>query len=213
MSIMDYGAILRVNGKFVNKNEDLFMEKSDTGYVCEKALHDDGKYYDIDGDYFVYAGDEDLLFCFYKGMAKAVSHNKVIWTGWNFPFKSETFYINDNVKITVKRLDSKYYVDYIPHIDQNDYEYMVYKRGKRRADIWRNRFYKNIHMVLSGRCGSYTRRSYRFLAEWEHNGKSYEVIFGSGIDPDEQVWENIKNTSYNFSKTEIEIIDSWFNED
>ena len=34
MAMIDYGAMLRVDGKFINKNCDLFMEQSDTGYVA-----------------------------------------------------------------------------------------------------------------------------------------------------------------------------------
>ena len=37
MSMIDYGALLKVDNIFVNKNKDLFMKCSDTGYMCEYA--------------------------------------------------------------------------------------------------------------------------------------------------------------------------------
>ena len=72
MSAIDYGALLRVNGKFINKNDDLFSYCSDTGYVCDKATYYsdyEKKEIEIDimGNYYVYAGDENFLLCFYKG--------------------------------------------------------------------------------------------------------------------------------------------------
>ena len=47
MSMIDYGALLRVDGKFINKNCGLFMNASNTGYVCKRAINNDGKEYVI----------------------------------------------------------------------------------------------------------------------------------------------------------------------
>ena len=67
-------------------------------------------------------------------------------------------------------------------------------------------------MTLRGHGGNASNdRPYRFIAEWDYNGHHYEVIFGYGIDNDEEVWNKIKNDSYGFRQDEIAIIDSWFN--
>ena len=54
MALIDWGSLLRVNGKFINKNKDLFMNCSDTGYVCKQAEYPDGTVVYIDGNNFVY---------------------------------------------------------------------------------------------------------------------------------------------------------------
>lgn len=51
------------------------------------------------------------------------------------------------------------------------------------------------------------------MATWEYKGKKYEVIFGEGIDPNEDVWNNIKYDRYGFTDAERQIIDRWFEED
>lgn len=161
MALIDYGAILRVNGKFINKNCDLFMHSSDTGYVCEQALHPNGEMIDIDKEFYVYAGDENFMLCFYKGLFYVISHNKIILAKWNILFMSETFYFDGLPSVNVERLDNK---------------------------------------------------TQRWLATWIHNGNKYEVIFGYGIDPDEEVWNRIKFDGYKFTDIEREIIDEWFKE-
>lgn len=50
----------------------------------------------------------------------------------------------------------------------------------------------------------------RWKATWDYNEKHYEVIFGFGIDNDEEVWNDIKHGYFDFSETEIKIIDEWF---
>ena len=99
MAILEYGALLKINGKFINKNMDLFMDCSDTGYICEKAT-----YYDknikkdrevfIDGMFYVYAGDENFMLCFSKAGFSVISHNKIIGSVVFSQFLSETFYFD-----------------------------------------------------------------------------------------------------------------------
>lgn len=89
MAMIDYGAVLKVNGTIVNSNE-MFMETSDTGYMIDVAVDKDGYDYDIDGNYFVSAGDEDLMICFYKTTALIISNKTVIktysWKDAAFPY-------------------------------------------------------------------------------------------------------------------------------
>ncbi len=108
MAMIDYGALLRKNGKFINKNNDLFMESSDTGYICKDAVDEHGYKYDIDGNYFVYAGDENFMVVFYKTTYKVISDGKILYSGWNMPFNSEVHYFEGLPALKVSRL-SKYY--------------------------------------------------------------------------------------------------------
>ena len=44
------------------------MNKSDTGYICEKAKDDQGDWHSVQGNYFVYAGDEVVYYNQYSNM-------------------------------------------------------------------------------------------------------------------------------------------------
>ena len=58
MASVDYGAILRKNGIFVNKDKGLFMNmKEAVGYSLEKIERGNEDTIQIEGDFFVYAGD------------------------------------------------------------------------------------------------------------------------------------------------------------
>ena len=223
MAMIDYGAMLRVNGKFINKNQGMFMQSSDTEYVCEKAIEKDGREIDVNGNYFVYAGDENFLIVFYKGCYKVISKGKVILSEWNMPFSSQTYLLDNLPALKISRLSTRFDVDKLESegswknyvienwVDANGDEPLSeleggrreYKKFLKRA---KRRFYFNKH---NKGC---KYRPFRFLAEWEYDGRKYEVIFGYGIEPNEDVWDKIKNgdNGYGFRKEEIEIIDNWF---
>lgn len=218
MAMIDYGALLRVDGKFINKNKDMFMESSDTGYVCETAISPSGQEYDIDGNYFVYAGDKKFLVVFYKGMFKVISNEKIILSKWSIPFNSETFFFDGLPNLKVSRL-SKYY-EYVKDESWGTWQDFVREgwigaTGNEKLSELDGGFkaYKRFkkHLKAVARSNGYRTRPDRFIAEWNYNGHNYEVIFGYGIEPDEEVWNRIKNGSYGFRQDEIEIIDSWFN--
>lgn len=204
------------------------MHGTETGYICEKAIQVyEGKEYelDIDGNYYVYAGDENFMLCFYKSTLQVIHNNNVLYSRWNFPFISETFYVN-GISIKVEHLDKNLY--YFPiesmgtwknYVKENWFNatgnekigelYNGYKRYK-----W---FFKALKRNARWRRNpeKYDKyRTNRWLATWEYNGNKYEVIFGYGIDPDEETWERIKfddeNGGYGFTDIEREIIDSWF---
>ena len=223
MAMVNYGALLRVDGKLINKNQDMFMTTSDTGYVAKNILDDDGEAKDIDGNFFAYAGDEHFCIAFYKGLYKVISDGKVIYTNWGMPFNSETHLFPNLPTLKVSRL-SKYYEvekmdswgnwkDYVREHweDTTGDEPLSELAGGTKAY---KRFRKHAKRVnyVNTHGGLYKSRPYRFLAEWDYNGHHYEVIFGYGIDNDETVWNEIKHRAYSFRPEEIKLIDSWFNE-
>lgn len=222
MAFVDYGALLRVDGKFINKNVDMFMNASDTGYVCKKAIDKNGEEYDINGNYFVYAGDKHFLVAFYKGMYKVISDEKVVFTNWNMPFNSETHYFDNLPDLKVSRLSTYYETKSLESWGTwEDYvkEFWVDATGKEKLSELKDgakyykKFKKHAKQVayVNKHGGMFKTRPYRFLAEWNYNGHHYEVIFGYGIDNDETVWNNIKNDgNYGFRKEEIKKIDEWF---
>lgn len=221
MAMLDYGAMLRVDGKFINKNCDLFMKASDTGYVAKDIIDTDGKVRDIDGNYFVYAGDEHFCVAFYKGVYKVISDGKVIYAAWCMPFNSETHFFPNLPDLKVSRL-SKYFEE-VPLESWGTWEDYVKENwinatGKEKLSELRHgakeykRFIKHAKRVayVNKHGGCYKTRPYRFLAEWDYNGHHYECIFGYGIDPNEETWNSIKNDRYDFRQDEINIIDKWF---
>lgn len=86
MAFLDYGAILKVNGKIKNLNQSLFMEmKEAVGFEIKSIPYQyewDGKIHDsehhIEGNYFVYFGDEEVLFCVYKNVLQVVVNKQVV---------------------------------------------------------------------------------------------------------------------------------------
>ena len=75
----------------------------------------------------------------------------------------------------------------------------------------KNNWHRHISRVARYNKNPYKSRNYRFVVNWENKGVKYECIYGYGVDPDKDVWNDIKDISYNFSKIEKEIIDTWFN--
>lgn len=221
MAAIDYGALLRVNGEFINKNKSLFMDASNTGYVLDRARYANtsiyGKDVDIHGNFYVYAGDENLLLTFYKGFFYVISDGLILTAVSNVPFISEIIYIN-GVQIKVSHLEPELQIDEGEDIGTwkdyvrehwggatGDEKLSQLENGSKRYKI----FLKKLKRKASGR-DVYKDRMQRWIAEWEHNGDKYEVIFGYGIDPCEDVWNDIKYNSYGFTEREIKIIDNWF---
>ena len=207
MALIDYGALLKVNGKFINKNSDLFMSCSDTGYVCKDVEYLDGAKGYIDGNYFVYAGDENFLIAFYKGIFCVVHNNKIIYSDCNSTFISETLYFEGLPTLKIEHLDKELINEYPDPPDEYDIEWYYERYGKKKSQLKLYRLAKSRNRI------AYKVRTFRWLATWEYKGKKYEVIFGEGIDTNENVWNDIKYDHYGFTDVEREIINSWFEED
>ncbi len=211
MAMIDYGAILRVDGKFVNKNKGLFMEVSDTGYEPPEKVYDP-KYnntFSIKGNYFVYAGDENFLVCFYKCYLCAVNKNKIIFDYWGDDFSHQFILPNEKI-IKVEHLDNMRYKE-SPFFDDDILDIASeYRKNNKTRQL------KRLHRILKSRHryskNPYKYKTNRYIATWEHNGHNYECIFGYGIDPNEEVWEDIKDEHYDFTDIERNIIDMWFKE-
>ena len=227
MGMIDYGALLRVtdfngNKRFINKDIDLFMEASDTGYICEKAV---GKYgeEDISGNYFVYAGDEHFLLAFYKGMCKVISDGKILLSVYSMPFNSETYFFDNLPNVKISRLSKDYeeekmesgglWRDYVKEnwLNATGNE-KIWELESGKKEFNRRRKYAKRVAFTNKHGGIYKDRPYRFLAEWDYNEHHYEVIFGYGIEPQKEIWNRIKENTYAFREEETKLIDSWFME-
>ena len=200
------------------------MKSSDTGYVCKQAEYSNGTVVDIDGNYFVYAGDENFLIVFYKGIFRIVSNNIIIYTGWRIPFNSETFYLEGLPTLKIEHLDKNTYIEPVESEGTwEDYvrKYWIGANGKEKLSELENGgkrykwFKKNLKRIARERRNPsrwYKYKTDRWLATWEYNGKKYEVIFFFFFDPNEKVWNDIKYDSFGFTDVERKIIDRWFAE-
>ena len=185
------------------------MDCSDTGYVCDKATYFDDESKEIitthiNGNFYVYAGDENFMLCFYKGYFYVIHNNKIICSISNSYFISETIYFDGLPTIKVEHLDKELRNEYPDKLDDWDRAFYYDHFGIKKGQLKINRVLKKYKNVV------WKTRSSRWLATWDYNGNHYEVIFGYGIDPNEDVWNRIKFDSYDFSDIEREIIDSWF---
>ena len=205
MAFIDYGALLKVNGKFINKNEDdIFMKCSDTGYICDKANYTtpDGitKEININGNFYAYAGDENFLLCFYKNYFCVIHNNEIIKIINGTHFISETYYIDNFPTIKIEHLDKNIYYYMSPFYEEmEDPLFKVVEALEDETKI--NKLSKKYGMPY---------RTDRWKVTWNYNNNHYEVIFGYGIDSDEEVWNSIKYDNYDFTDVERNIIDGWF---
>lgn len=211
MSMVDYGALLRVDGKLVNRDGDLFMDMQEAvGFTLDKAQYFyNGKDYEIDisDNFYVYAGKPEFLLTFYKTHFYIISNGKVIKSvSTDGRINEYSFYIN-GVNITVSQLDKKWRNNYYEKFDDYDKERLYYLHGKKRANMIISRQAKKSRRV------SYRYKSCRYITKWEYDGKKYEVLYGYGIEPDFDIWNGVKDRAYDFSDDEKKFIDSWFAED
>lgn len=216
MAFIDYGALLMVDGKFVNKNSELFMKSSDCGYICEYAKQKNGSRLRISGNYFVYAGDKEFMVAVYKRCFVIVSNGMVLKEQWGTRFNSETLIFDGLPNVQVKRLSKEWKYEKVSIGTWKDYvkENWINATGNEKLSELQDGYneYKRFvkRLKRASRYKGVKSRPDRFLIKWEYRGKEYQVIFGHGIDPNEKVWNRIKNESYDFRKDEIELIDKWF---
>lgn len=205
MAFIDYGALLKVNDKFINKNQDLFMKQSSSGDIIGK-IEIDEMTKDVEGNYFAIAGDKNFCLCFYKMHFIVIFNNTVIKTWYNEGFDGESFIIN-GVNISIKMIDPSFDLIHYDRPDEEDIKFIKNSFDKKYANKILKEKYKACNRIAYKE-----KHGQKFIANWEYKGNKYEVIFGYGIDPNEKKYNEIKFDSYNYSEKEIKFIDKWFND-
>lgn len=163
MAMIDYGAIVKKNGVFINKNDGLFMNTDNMDIpemVTDHSQFGHGETDYFNHDYYVFIGDGTI-----DGR----------WIGF---YKTWAACVIDHERVYLIRDDTG-------NIDVLGFE----------------------PITIEELCPR------RFLLKTMFGEDKYEVIYGYGIDPSEEVWNRIKNTSYDFSDKERALIDSWFKGD
>jgi hypothetical protein len=219
MAMIDYGAILRVDGKIVNLDQ-MFMDCADTGYICQQAYDEKHRQtiniqpIGIQHNYFVYAGDENFLLAFYKEWFYVIHQNKIIGFYWHRQFVAESLMFNGLPTVYVEHIDKKLHFPkylYEPAYDSDDVDRWEYYYGERMAKrivrkcvAKRRRNLKNKSLMEYGR---------KLLATWEYNGHKYECIFGYGVDSSQELWFKYDfQKYYDYTEAEFSFIDKWFKE-
>lgn len=157
MAMMDYGAILAINNEIVNEGQFFMDMQYEVGFTIDEIQDEDYGNLIIDGNFFVYFGDRELLFCVYKTMVFILSNEKIVkvinYKQLNGRFVYNTV-IND-VPIFVKRIgkDEKYVIQlkYKGHKYECIYGYGIDSSKK---------VYQNISR--KGQYG-YTKKTIRFI--------------------------------------------------
>jgi hypothetical protein len=201
MAMIDYGAILKKNGKIVNRDEFFMDMETAVGWTdyphvkyedCD-CINEDGysdcencpranreyqakaNYYwlvsdcrdivpnskHMEGNWFAYAGDTELVVGFYKQMVMTwyKGEQKIHWLRWDYAGKYSI-----NIEVGGTKLHFK---------------------------------------ALSEKKNAYYGRFY-------YKGDLYEVVFGYGIDPDQSTWNRVKK-DYCDKKT-IKFVDEFWEE-
>ena len=201
MAMIDYGAILKKNGKIVNRDEFFMDMETAVGWTdyphvkyedcdcidedghsdccnCPRAnrvYYKDLEYYSLkcdcrgiepdsnhmEGNWFVYAGDTELVVGFYKQMVMTwhKGEKKVHWLRWDYAGKYSIYIKVGGTKLHFKALSEN-------------------------KDAYYGRFY--------------------------YKGDLYEVVFGYGIDSTQSTWNRVKKI-YCDKKT-IKFVDKFWEE-
>jgi len=106
MAAIDYGSIVKVNGKMVQTNMFMDMRKS-VGYSIDKTVYN-GVLATIDGNYFSYIGDYGFTVCVYKTCLVFLNGGEIVKVihGTDNDFPYEKFMhkeIINGVFITIKQ--------------------------------------------------------------------------------------------------------------
>lgn len=209
MACIDYGALVIKNGKPVNKNKGMFME-------CPNYFDDIVK-----GNYFAYCGDEEYSLCFYKCYIAETKNGTIVNNFWDFPFKSQTFYRDNGVHLTVRRLDEPIPI-YASHFwDCETWEDYVRENwqgangNEKDCELdngrkWHKRWIKNCKRIGRKKV-LYYDSTLKYSATWEYKGDKWEVIFGYGIEPNEDVFNDITERGlYNYGENSLNYIKEKF---
>lgn len=182
MSFIDYGSVVKKNGKIIQKNFFMNMKES-VGFTINKIkrsyksscncydyesdryiktpTHED-YYIKINNNQFSYFGDKDFLVCVYKNIVRIIDNGRIIfefsdlddWFGYTTNLhKFHKIYTIKGVKLDIKRL---------------------FNNNRYRLRFW-------------------------------YKGDLYECLFGYGVDVNKNLW-------YYSCSSEKEYVKNWFKE-
>lgn len=210
MAFLDYGALLKVDDIFINRNE-FFMKESNTGYIPTEKTSSEYGSKPIKGNFFVFAGDRHFLIAFYKTGFAVFSEGKCIDVNFLLddeedPFPNCQLFSYENLPtVSVELIDKTWYDHYLDIGWESEKECIdFYGEEEGRKE------YARAVAISKESIGKIRRTS--FKATWEYNDHTYECLFGYALDSSDKYYFELvkKDNPYKLSKVEIEALASFF---
>lgn len=168
MSSIDYGSIVKKNGKVIQTEHYQDMMKS-VGFEIEE----------LKDNYFSYIGDEDMLVCVYKGVLTIYTHIP------NIDKKDTIYNLYTHVRYNGKLKDDGY-MDSI-QIKEIGYGFMFDKIRRYKFSI--NNVDFDIRRIDNG---------HRYSLRFWYKGILYECLYGYGVDVYRDMWYGKSKKLNNF---------------
>lgn len=201
MAMIDYGALLKKNGKIVNRNEFFMDMETAVGWTDYPHI----KYEDCD------CIDEDG----YSDCQNCPRANYII-----HKFEEEKDFVSDcrGIKPNSNHMEGNWFA-YAGDTDfvVGFYKYMIMTWYKGEQKIhWFREDYNNrysVYLEVGGtkmKFKALSRYKQAYYGRFHYKGDLYEVVFGYGIDSDQKIWNRVKKT-YCDKKT-IRFVDKFWKE-
>ena len=201
MAMIDYGAILKKNGKIQNRNEFFMDMEAAVGWTdyphikyedcscidkdgysdCQNCPRANREYYE-DFEYY-------SLKCDCRGVKPDSNHMEGNW----FAYAGDTDFVVGFYKQQV----------------------MTWYKGEQKIH-WLRWDYNNrysVYLEVGGtkmKLKALSSHKQAYYGRFRHKGDLYEVVFGYGIDPDQKTWNRVKK-DYCDKKT-IKFVDKFWEE-
>ena len=218
MAMADYGAILKINGKIVNKNEDFMDMQKAVGWVdYPRIRYEDCDYFDEDG--CSCCGDCP------RAQRKHMSH----------PELGEWDHVTGDCRGNPIRIDGKIDHNCFAYAGDEDFTVATYKTGfvmtNKKASFklycydlilgddekWEphvSKMARNITVQIGGTPVSIKVKrigeSHVFYMRFWYKNNLYQMIYGYGIDSEKEVWDEVKTRYAN--KKVIRFVDNFWKE-
>lgn len=219
MAMIDYGALLKINGKIVNRNEFFMDMQTAVGWVdYPRVRYEDCNCLD----------DEECSDC---GECPRAQKRHM-----SDPELGEWDHIIGDCKGNKLCIDDKIDRNYFAYAGDEDFTVAVYKNwavfaGKaipKKFCLWEvifndtenwtinvHRMVKNFSVqvgdeTVSVKAKKITEHGRRMYMNFRYKGNFYELVYGYGIDSNQELWDKIK-TRYADKKT-IKFVDKFWEE-
>lgn len=147
MAYLDYGALIKKNGKLLNKDNEFFMDMKDcVNYIDEK----------IDGDYFCYAGDKDFTIAVYKNIINIFDNGERILDLWGLYDVNEKDLCRKIINIKGVQIDIKRIQN-----EHDKFRLRMWYKG----DLWEIIYGYGISLNINW-CYGLNKKSKRYIRKW-----------------------------------------------
>lgn len=203
MAMIDYGAILKKNGKIVNRDEFFMDMETAVGWTDYQKI----RYSDCD---CINGGYSDCGNCPRANYIHFSDFELGEWDSFVSDCRSN--------KLSSNHISGNYFA----YAGDTDFVAGFYKqcvllwyKGEQRA-YWLNWDFSkkfSIHLEVGGiklHFKSITEHKNAYYGRFRYKGDLYEIVFGYGIDPSQSTWNRVKKT-YCDKKT-IAFVDKFWEE-